>query len=251
MNINHLLIEEPVLNIISSSILDTIGIPLVLLTVALWLGIPFYLDKRRGIKLIQIAKEINLSVSSDGKDAEGVDIIPDELNFGIFTNAGFEENVIYGKVKSAKVAIFDYLYTRGGGDATTAKEQTIIYFECSILRMPAFSLRPESMRDKITMALTNKQDFNFANHPNFSKKYLLSGEDEAQIKKFFNANLLGFFENVNPQFCIDAMNNHLVIYNDDTRVKPMKIKSFMNEGIAILEAFVSSSANTVARRVKN
>ena len=103
------------------------------------------------------------------------------------------------------------------------------------------------MRDKITMALTNKQDFNFANHPNFSKKYLLSGENEGQIKKFFNSNLLGFFENVNPQFCIDAMNNHLVIYNNDTRVKPMKIKSFMNEGIAILEAFISSSANSAAR----
>ena len=109
MNINYLLIEEPVLNIISSSIQDAIGIPLVLLTVALWLGIPFYLDKRRGIKLIQIAKEINLSVSSDGKDAEGVDIIPDELKFWIFTNAGFEVNLIYGKVKSVKVAIFDYL----------------------------------------------------------------------------------------------------------------------------------------------
>ena len=116
-------------------------------------------------------------MSKNGEDIEGVDIIPEELNFGIFTNYGRKENILYGKVKDAKIAILDYIYMKGSGDSSSVREQTIIYFQCSTLRVPSFLLRPERILDKITMTITNKKELNFPDHPELSKKYLLFCED--------------------------------------------------------------------------
>ncbi len=60
--------------------------------------------------------------------------------------------------------------------------------------MKNFSFDSESFFHKIRNIIGYK-DIDFDTHPNFSKNYLLNGEDENAIRNVFNEGVLYFFEN--------------------------------------------------------
>ena len=87
------------------------------------------------------------------------------------------KNFMYGEANGVKAAVFDYVFVTGSGKHRSVHHQSVTYLEPANLRVPYFSLRPEGFFTKIMQAF-GYQDIDFGQRPEFSKQYLLRGQDE-------------------------------------------------------------------------
>ncbi|NCF41662.1 MAG: hypothetical protein GWP32_01975 [Bacteroidetes bacterium] len=65
-------------------------------------------------------------------------------------------------------------------------------------KIPVFAMEKEGVLGKIfdrVVALTGYKDINFDMYPGFSKKFLLMGNSETEIRSFFTDDIIRFFEN--------------------------------------------------------
>ena len=65
-------------------------------------------------------------------------------------------------------------------------------------KIPVFSMEKEGVLGKIfdrVMAFTGYKDIDFEMYPDFSKKFLLMGNNESDIRSFFTEEIIRFFEN--------------------------------------------------------
>jgi hypothetical protein len=133
------------------------------------------------------------------------------------------KNFMYGEANGVKAAMFDYVYVTGSGKNRTTHFQTVTYLEPANLRAPYFSLRPEGFFTKIMTAF-GYQDIDFGQRPEFSKKYLLRGQDEVAIRQTFNDQLLSFFETYQGT-SVDAGNNQLFVFRGGYRCQPQEAQN--------------------------
>ena len=206
-------------------------------------------DKKRTNQLARIASDLKLSFNPECRKT-----IFESISFGIF-NYGRVYNMMHGEVDNAEFAIFDHKYkTSGSGDNPgSTYEQTAIYFKSTNLKLPRFTLSPEDLWDKIGSAFGN-QDIDFPTHPDFSKRFLLRGEDETKIRALFTDKLLNFF-NSQQNITVEGGGNQLILYRDEKRISPPILpdyfffkgeklakewQSFIDQGFQFLDEFVGS-----------
>lgn len=147
--------------------------------------------------------------------------------FGLF-NQGHSKrikNFMYGEANGVKSAVFDYIYVTGYGRNSQTHYQTVVYLEPANLRVPFFSLRPEGFFTKFLTAF-GYQDIDFGQRPEFSKRYLLRGQDEQGIRQTFNDGLLSFFESY-PGTSVDAGGNQMFIFRAGQRLQPQEIQPYV------------------------
>ena len=207
------------------------------------------LKKKRTKQLSGISSDLKLSFYPDGKDS-----IFESISFGIF-DYGNVSNMMHGEVDNAEFAIFDHKYkTSGSGDNPgSTYKQTAIYFKSTNLKLPRFTLSPEDLWDKIGSAFGN-QDIDFPTHPDFSKRFLLRGEDETKIRALFTDKLLNFF-NSQQNITVEGGGNQLILYRDEKRISPPILpdyfffkgeklakgwQSFIDQGFQFFNEFVGS-----------
>lgn len=142
------------------------------------------------------------------------------------------KNFMYGEANGVKAAMFDYIYVIGSGKNRTTHFQTVTYLEPANLRAPYFSLRPEGFFTKIMTAF-GYQDIDFGQRPEFSKKYLLRGEDEMAIRQAFNDQLLSFFETYQGT-SVDGGNNQLFVFHANYRCQPQEAQNQLALALNIL-----------------
>ncbi len=142
-----------------------------------------------------------------------------------------------GEANNAELAIFDYQYTTGGGQSSHTYRQSVFCIWSPKLYLPQFSMRPEGIFHKIGGAF-GYQDIDFDSHPEFSKKYLLRGDNEASIRQLFNNNVLTNIES-QQKISIEGGGNQLVFYKK--RIKPDDIESFMDEGFRFFKLFLEAT----------
>jgi hypothetical protein len=136
------------------------------------------------------------------------------------------ENMMYGTVDGGRAAVFDYTYVTGGGKNSQRHNLTVAYFQSNDLRLPLFSLRPENVFHKMFGAF-GYQDIDFTNRPEFSRRYLLRGQDEQNIRNVFSERVLSFYETQNQHFSTDAGGDQLFIYQEGVRVSPESLRPFV------------------------
>jgi hypothetical protein len=144
-------------------------------------------------------------------------------------------NIVVGQTDEFELTIFDYHYTTGGGEHQQRHRRSVTLMESPELRVPAFSLRPESVFDKLG-AVLGLQDIDFDSHPVFSKNYLLKGEDEAQIREFFNDALLVILEQ-KEKICMEAVPGRMICYYPNRPPSPDQLKSSFAEALQIFNVF--------------
>ena len=145
------------------------------------------------------------------------------------------ENMIYGEIDGGRAAIFDYVYVVGHGKNRSRYQQTVAYFQSANLRLPHFSLRPENVFHKVFGAF-GYQDIDFANRPEFSRQYLLRGQDEQGIRNVFSDRLLAFYES-NQRLCTDGGADQLFLYQEGVRVSPENVNRFLQWGRGLVNLF--------------
>ena len=85
------------------------------------------------------------------------------------------------------------------GDAFSAETFNTTLMVLKINKpIPVFAMEKEGLFEKIfdrVMAFTGFKDIDFEMYPDFSKRFLITGKDEAEIRSFFTDELIRFFEN--------------------------------------------------------
>lgn len=157
--------------------------------------------------------------------------------FTLFNQGHAKEikNFMYGEANGTKAAIFDYVYVIGYGKNRQVHRQSVVYLEPANLSVPYFSLRPENVLLKIFTAF-GYQDIDFGQRPEFSRKYILRGQDEQAIRRTFNDGLLSFYEQYLGT-STDGGGNQLFVFRGGYRLQPHEIQGNVGVALKIMTLF--------------
>ncbi|MDX6574607.1 MAG: hypothetical protein QOE96_560 [Blastocatellia bacterium] len=190
-------------------------------------------DKERTRVLQATAGQLGWSFAASAP----LNMIPGLERFALFNQGRSKEikNFMYGEASGIKAAVFDYVYVTGYGKNRQTHSQSIVYLEPTYLSLPYFSLRPENVLLKIFTAF-GYQDIDFGQRPEFSRQYILRGQDEAAIRRTFNDGLLSFYETY-PGTCTEGGGNQLFVYRGGYRFQPHEIQSYVGLGLSVANLF--------------
>jgi len=190
--------------------------------------------------------------------------------FPLFNKGGNRRmaNVIKTKTDNVGMTLFEYSYTlRSGGysSSTMTYGYAIVAFEHDSLRLPKFTLRPTGgFLDEIFAAFQNKfarpflkatgmpirtniimKEIGFDEHSEFSKLFVLNGDDEPAILNFFDREKLDFFAQ-RKETCIEADHTFLIYIRElNENLKPEQIGDFLKEGYSVFTALGGQSSKVL------
>jgi len=95
------------------------------------------------------------------------------------------DNLLEGSSGSVRVLLGDYRYTVGRGKSATTCRFTVCILEKAGLGLPHSFLRPQNLFDALGKLLGG-QDIDFAEDPEFSRAFVLQGEEEGAIRSRFD-----------------------------------------------------------------
>ena len=190
-------------------------------------------EKKRSEALQAAAERMKFTFSRKGDP----DLLDRLKPFHLFSQGHSKKlaNVLMGKAGALDVAVFDYAYTTGGGKHSQHWRQTVIFFERDDMSLPKFTLRPENIFHKIGQVFGYK-DIDFDSHPEFSKRYLLRGEDEEAVRATFGEEARSFYES-DLKLSTEAAGPQLIHYRSGKRVSPDEISEFIKQGVRVLTLF--------------
>ncbi len=175
---------------------------------------------------------------------------PDEMQrFHLFT-AGHGQrvrNVLRGTSGGTDTLVFDYRYVTGGGKNQSTHEQTVAAFHLAGAALPQFTLGPETFVHRIAEHF-GYQDFDFPDHPEFSRRYVLRGADEAAVRKLFGPGLIDFFETLTGEkrwWSVEGNGDWLLVFHPGIQTKPPQLSDFLQRTSSVAAAF---RANTGAAK---
>jgi hypothetical protein len=189
-------------------------------------------EKKRCQEMIALAGQLGLEFAAKGSPA-----IPHLDQFALFgrgSNRTFY-NTMRGSVEGVRVAVFDYRFTTGSGKNRTTHQQTVCGIFDEQLDLPRFELKPEGFFSKLG-ALFGYQDIDFPENTEFSRKYVLRGESEEQIRAAFTPDVLAFFE-TRPGLYVEGGGDTIIFFKAGQRLKTVEIQGFLMEGIRGLVVF--------------
>ena len=94
--------------------------------------------------------------------------------------------------------------------------------------IPVFTLEKEGFFDKVK-ELSGFDDIDFDNHPEFSKKFLLKGNHEDNVRSLFKEELIKLIES-NPHYHIESNGSAIVIYRFDHNNAVDKVEQIISFG---------------------
>lgn len=213
----------------------------ILVLVALIIGGAWWFDKKRTEGLQQVAEEMGLEFRKEG-DAQLQNGL---ARFQLFNQGRARKlrNLVVGDAGDISISIFDYQYTTGSGKHQHTSAQTVVCLASPLLDIPSFTLRPESMFDKIGGALGLQKDIDFDEFPNFSRIYLLKSDNETAVRELFHRELVASLEK-NKRISIEATSGNVIIYNARQRKKPEQLKELFSEALEFFNHLTSKDART-------
>jgi len=107
--------------------------------------------------------------------------------------------------------LFDYAYTISTGKSSQTFNQTVFFRYSKALALPHFLMVPERWYHRIGIYF-GMQDIDFIAYPEFSKNYLLKGEDEDYIRHHFNNPEMMRFFGLQNFYSMEGMNYLMVLY---------------------------------------
>ena len=199
-------------------------------------------EKKRTEALQAVATDVGLQFSATKND----ELLAKMNAFSLFNKGRGRKmkNVMTTETDIARLTMFDYQYTTGGGQHSQTSRHTVVALESDVLKFPSFALRPEGVFQKVGAAI-GMQDIDFEGHPEFSNSFVLTGDDEQSVRAFFDADVL---ELVAQQqgICVES-GPGIFIYHCGGRRKPEEILELMNEARTVHSVFVERLSRTSSR----
>lgn len=191
-----------------------------------------HFEKKRTEALNAVAVEIGLVFSATQDEY----LLARMQDFSVFNKGHSRKmcNVMKAEGETTTLAIFDYQYTTGSGKHQHRHSQTVVSIESDSLCLPCFTLRPEGLLSKLG-AMIGAQDIDFDEHPEFSKSFVLKGDDESAIRDFLDIEKLDFFAARKGAYMETARNRF--IYFRGKRRQPDQIRELMTAGYTAFAMF--------------
>jgi hypothetical protein len=217
------LVARPLLANVSSAF----GIFVVLL--ALLIGGALYFQKKRSDKIEAAARALGFTFRRKATKEDKALIVGSHL-----AKAGYAPRTVHNVLQLSGPAelamfLFDYSYAIGTiKDHDRTIGQTIIRMHSPLLRLPPFSISPENTFSEIGKFFGDS-DINFSEAPEFSRKYLLLGPDEAAVRQLFNSSIIQFFEQ-ERDLTVEAAGDLMFLYRYNKVVKAEEMGTFVETG---------------------
>lgn len=191
------------------------------------------LKAKRTAELGDLAKTLGLKIDSAREEFHAAHL----AEFNLFKQGSVRgvENIVSGTKRQVDIALIDFTFTTGGGNQTVTHKQSVVYLASPALDLPQFLLRPESVFDRIGAAL-GFNDIDFPNNSDFSRRYLLKGKEEIQVRSAFTLEVLTYFE-TKKTINVEAAGNRLIVYRHGKSLEPGPLMELLREGTDILELF--------------
>jgi hypothetical protein len=129
----------------------------------------------------------------------------------------YEISNVVSKIKSdEEIYIFDFVYTSKYSDKSNASAPSVIRAVFILLRQKTlfdFEVLPEGLWEK-TKQLFGAKDINFEKYPEFSKKYVLRGEDSDLVRNRFPNALIKELES-KKGICVEGREGCILTYNEN------------------------------------
>ena len=162
-------------------------------------------EERRTEALAIAADEMGLIFKPEGDDAFHQSL-PEFPLFQIGRKQ-LLKNLILADTPELKMGLFDYCFTVGHGKHKKVRKLSVVVVRSADLHAPSCHLRPSIVFWDPIGALFGKQDVNFADHPEFSKAFVLKTDSEEETRAFFDQGLLDFFIKHADIFFVNVANN--------------------------------------------
>jgi hypothetical protein len=134
-----------------------------------------------------------------------------------------------------RAVLFEYAYTTGAGNSQATYRQTVFYAVADGIDVPTFSLRPEHFFHRIG-AMFGMQDINLERRPEFSRMFVLRGEDEARVRAAFTDAVAEFFER-KAGTCAAGIGRELLFWKPNRVAKAAELPAFIDEGLELAARF--------------
>ncbi|MBA6155232.1 SulP family inorganic anion transporter [Tenacibaculum sp. S7007] len=154
-----------------------------------------------------------------------VTIIP---HFGYFKTR--QINKISNLLSNESCTLFDVEFSEGELIAKQVVKATMMFINID-KNVPEFTLDKEGIFEYI-YHFAGFKDINIDNHPDFSKRFYLSGKEATEIKQFFSDELVLFFES-NKYYHIEGNEKGLLIIGRERLAGIKEIKSLADFGIRL------------------
>jgi len=142
----------------------------------------------------------------------------------------FEENLLISHFEWGRVEVSDV----GLQDGQETVSMTILEVAETDFTIPDFSLEPESLWSKFS-ELTFGKDIDFADNPEFSKKYYLRGVEETDVRSFFKPRLLEFLQH-REGLHLEVKKSRILLFRDYRELSVAEI----NELILFVRDFLQA-----------
>lgn len=138
------------------------------------------------------------------------------------------KNLMTGRLGERDVAVFDYQYTTGSGKNQNTSRQTVLVLPSRGTAVPDLQMAPENpLVDKIGQVF-GYQDIDFDSNPEFSRRYLVRGPDEAAIRAALYPRALSYFA-AHEGWTVEVRSGNVAIYRAARRTKPEEMRPFIEE----------------------
>lgn len=127
-----------------------------------------------------------------------------------------KSNSLIGQFDDTGVSwqISDVTFNEGDAFSAETFNTTLIVLKLN-KKIPVFTMEKEGLFEKIfdrVMALTGYKDIDFEMYPDFSRKFLITGKNESEIRSFFSKELVEFFEK-NQIYHVESNGEAIIIFD--------------------------------------
>ncbi len=142
-------------------------------------------------------------------------------------------NCLNGRFKDLEVSweIADVTFSEGAAFTAETFNTTLMVLKLN-KKIPVFTMEKEGVFEKIfdrVMAFTGYKDIDFEMYPDFSKKFLIMGNKESEIRSFFTDEIIRFFEN-HQIYHLESNGEALVIFDKIKLARTDETVAFINYG---------------------
>ena len=156
-------------------------------------------------------------------------------NFHFFEIRPIERksNCLKGNYKDLDVSweIADVTFSEGAAFTAETFNTTLMVLRLN-KKIPVFTMEKEGVFENIfdrVMAFTGYKDIDFKMYPDFSKKFLIMGNKESEIRSFFTDEIVRFFEN-HQIYHLESNGEALVIFDKIKLARTDETVAFINYG---------------------
>jgi len=191
----------------------------------------FYAEKKRSREIEEFARDNGFFPNRDLKPGS------DFTGFNLWTRGYGPKitNMFSGYRQGLTLKIFDLTYRKVGSHAESVK-QTVVAAVLKRTTLPKFYLAPENALHRIGK-IFGFQDIDFSSYPKFSRKYLLRGKDEAEIRKAFTPPILELLQTKKLPVNMEAGEKEIIFYRRGKRPKPQEFAAYIAEAEALFHLF--------------